>query len=88
MFVPLIYLTEVIPISINGIGVRDSAFVFFFLQVGYTKEEALAVSLLLIMMRYTFSILFGGSLFIKTFLNVSYGKKAKSVENEEVRNIR
>ncbi|NIS75867.1 MAG: flippase-like domain-containing protein [Deltaproteobacteria bacterium] len=81
MFVPLIYLTEAIPISINGIGIRDSAFVFFFLQVGNTKEEALALSLLVIMMRYMFSILVGGSLFLKMILNVSYEKKAKKVGN-------
>ena len=36
--VPAVYLTEMLPVSINGIGVRDSAFVFFFEEVGGTAE--------------------------------------------------
>jgi hypothetical protein len=66
MVVPLIYLTEALPISINGIGVRDSAFIFFFYQIGRTKEEAIAVSLLIIFMRYAFGLIFGGPLLLKT----------------------
>jgi uncharacterized protein (TIRG00374 family) len=82
MFVPLIFLTEALPISINGIGVRDSAFVFFFLQVGKTKEEALAVSLLLIMMRSLFIITVGGSLFLKDLFNVKLENKRNEVKIE------
>lgn len=79
MFVPLIYLTEVLPISINGIGVRDTAFVMFFLQFGNTKEEAIAVSLLLITMRYLFSFLFGGSLFMRHVWSYNFKNKAKKI---------
>ena len=68
MFVPLIWLTETLPISINGLGVREGAFVFFFVQAGYTKEEALAVALLVIAMRYLFFMTIGGSLFFKAML--------------------
>jgi uncharacterized membrane protein YbhN (UPF0104 family) len=68
MVIPLIYLTEALPISINGLGVREGAFVFFFLQAGYTKEEALGLALLVITMRYLFSLTIGGSLFIKVML--------------------
>jgi len=50
--VPLIYLTEMLPISINGIGVRDSAFAFFFERMGGTAAQGLAVSLLIIVIRY------------------------------------
>lgn len=64
IFVPLIYATEALPITINGLGVRESAFVFFFLQIGRTAEEALAVSLLVIGMRYLISVSIGGSLFL------------------------
>jgi len=59
VIIPLVYLTEVLPISINGIGVRDSAFVFFYVMLGYTKEEGLAVALLVLAMRYV-SGLVGG----------------------------
>ena len=62
--VPLIYLTEALPISINGLGVREGAFVFFFLQAGHSSEEAFAVSMLVILMRYLFSMTVGGSLLL------------------------
>lgn len=59
VIIPLVYLTEVLPISINGIGVRDSAFVFFYTTLGYAKEDGLAVALLVLAMRYV-SGLVGG----------------------------
>jgi uncharacterized membrane protein YbhN (UPF0104 family) len=54
--IPLIFLSEVLP-SINGIGVRDGAFVFFFPLVGSTAEQAMAVSLLVLVLRYVTSLL-------------------------------
>lgn len=65
--IPLIYLTDMIPFSINGIGIRDSAFVFFFALLGYAAEDALAVSITLISMRY-FVGLTGGGLLLKELL--------------------
>jgi uncharacterized protein (TIRG00374 family) len=50
--VPVVFLCEALPISINGIGVRESAFVFFLSRVGTTPEQALALSLLVIAIRY------------------------------------
>jgi uncharacterized protein (TIRG00374 family) len=70
MFVPLIYLTEVLPISINGLGVREAAFVFFFNMLGRPSEEAIAVSLLVITMRYLFTTAVGGSIFLFTLLRI------------------
>lgn len=63
--VPLIYLTEMLPISINGIGVRDSAFVYFFKQLGVAVEHGLALSLLLVAIRYLNGLV-GGALFLHT----------------------
>lgn len=65
--VPLVYLTDVIPLSINGIGVRDSAFVFFFTLMGYAAESALALSITLISMRYLIGMT-GGVLLLRDFL--------------------
>jgi uncharacterized protein (TIRG00374 family) len=74
MIIPLIYLMEMIPTSINGFGVREGAFVFFFTQLGFKKEEALAVALFLITLRYIFSLTIGGSILLKRFL-ISDNKK-------------
>lgn len=65
MVIPIIYLTEALPISINGLGVRESAFVFFLTRKGVMPEEALALGLLVITIRYFFSFLFGGTLFLR-----------------------
>lgn len=55
IFMPIIWLILVIPISISGLGVREGAFVFFFTQVGVSAADAVAISLLV----YTFSLIVG-----------------------------
>lgn len=67
VIIPLIYLTEILPISINGLGVRESAFGFFFALIGHTVEDGLAVSLLVIGMRYLLGLL-GGTLLLVTLI--------------------
>jgi uncharacterized membrane protein YbhN (UPF0104 family) len=56
--VPVIFLSEVLP-AINGIGVRDGAFVFFFGLVGSTAEKAMAVSIMVLLIRYLKSFVVG-----------------------------
>ena len=73
--IPLVYLTEALPISINGLGVREGAFVFFFTQAGVSKEKALALGLLVISIRYIFVMLIGGPLFLKEMLVSKTNKK-------------
>ena len=75
VIVPLIYLTEMLPISINGIGVRESAFVFFFALLGYATEEGLAVALLLIVMRYMEGLI-GGAFLLSTVIKEHWRTEA------------
>lgn len=63
IIIPLIHLIEAIPVSINGFGVREGAYVFFFTLIGRTKEEGLAVSLLMVLLRYVLGSL-GGLLWL------------------------
>ena len=67
VIIPLVFLTEALPISVNGAGVRDSAFVFFFVMLGHTMEEGLAMGLLVIAMR-SIGGLVGGSVLVATVL--------------------
>jgi hypothetical protein len=46
VFVPLINVLIMLPVSIGGIGVQEGAFIYFFSQVGVTSDEALTVALL------------------------------------------
>lgn len=43
---PIITLIAALPISVSGIGISEGAFVFFYMQVGLTPEQALAAALL------------------------------------------
>lgn len=45
VIVPLTFLLQLIPISLNGFGVREAAFSFFFTRLGLPLASALAVSL-------------------------------------------
>ena len=63
IFVPLITLGEALPISIFGIGVRDSLYVFFFAQGGATREQALSMALVYVLITLVYSLL-GGVLFL------------------------
>jgi hypothetical protein len=45
VIVPLSFLVQMMPVSINGFGVREAAFSFFFTRLGFPLASALAVSL-------------------------------------------
>ncbi|MCK4822914.1 flippase-like domain-containing protein, partial [bacterium] len=46
LFVPIISVLTMLPISLNGIGIREGAFVFFFTKVGISSAQALSMSIL------------------------------------------
>ncbi|MFC1693362.1 lysylphosphatidylglycerol synthase transmembrane domain-containing protein [Candidatus Latescibacterota bacterium] len=46
ILLPVIWVAGMMPVSINGIGVREGAFVFLFSTTGMAAEMALAISLL------------------------------------------
>jgi uncharacterized membrane protein YbhN (UPF0104 family) len=70
VIIPLIFLTDVLPISINGLGVRESAFAFFFVMNGLTVEQAVAVALLVVAERYLIGLV-GGLLLLATVVSGS-----------------
>ncbi|HEM61222.1 MAG TPA: flippase-like domain-containing protein, partial [Chloroflexi bacterium] len=47
LFTPLITFVLLIPISLGGIGLNQSAYVFFFNLVGVAEEKSLAMSLIM-----------------------------------------
>jgi len=46
IFAPLTNLASALPVSWNGLGVRESAYVFFLARVGVASEAAVALALL------------------------------------------
>ena len=62
IFVPIIIILTMLPLSLAGIGIREGAFVYFFSQVGMTVSEAFALSVLIYVLTMI-SILPGGIIF-------------------------
>lgn len=46
ILIPLITTITILPLSVAGIGVRESAFVFFFVPLGVSEPQAFSLSLL------------------------------------------
>lgn len=63
VFIPIIALFEALPISIYGIGIRDTAYVYFFAQIGMPSEHALGIALTHLVMNVLFAST-GGLLFL------------------------
>ena len=45
ILLPIIWLITMVPVSINGLGLREGAFVFLFSSAGMPRETAMAISL-------------------------------------------
>ena len=78
LVVPMIYLLEALPISINGLGVREGAFIFFFTKAGLGFERALAISLMVLFFLLV-KVLVGGGFFLLRYLLV---RKLRGVERQ------
>jgi uncharacterized membrane protein YbhN (UPF0104 family) len=62
LFIPIISALQLVPISLNGFGVREGAYIFFFGSQGVGHTEAVAASLLFTLLVSAVS-LSGGVLF-------------------------
>lgn len=45
VFIPMVTIASMVPISLNGLGVREGAYVYFLTQAGMSDSEALVFSL-------------------------------------------
>lgn len=63
IFVPIIFLITMIPISIHGLGLREGAFVFFFAKAGLAAPQALSISLISYILTLSFGII-GGIVYV------------------------
>jgi glycosyltransferase 2 family protein len=56
-FTPVVAIAQVLPLSLNGLGVREGAFVLFLGPLGVSAGQAIAVGLLVYAMTLTVSLL-------------------------------
>ena len=65
VFIPIIGAITLLPISIGGLGLRDASTIFFFAQVGISKDFAFAMSLMNFFFLMGFGVL-GGLIYVLT----------------------
>ncbi|MFA4947767.1 MAG: lysylphosphatidylglycerol synthase transmembrane domain-containing protein [Candidatus Krumholzibacteriia bacterium] len=78
VFVPLLSLIMILPISINGLGVREGAGILLFTQIGFSKEQALLMELITYAIMVMVSLV-GGFFYVQR----SFGRKSE-IEPQEV----
>jgi hypothetical protein len=79
VFVPLLSLIMILPISINGLGVREGAGILLFTQIGFSKEQALLMELITYAIMVVVSLLGGFYFFQRHF------ERARAVEPQGVK---
>lgn len=73
LFVPVVAIISVIPISINALGVREGGYVYLLATIGRTTSEALSLSLMIYAIGVLVS-LFGGILFVLRRERLPWGR--------------
>ncbi len=64
VFVPLLGLLMMLPITINGLGLREGAGILLFTRIGFLEEEAFLMEFLTYVVMVGISLI-GGALFLK-----------------------
>ena len=62
LFIPIIFAITMLPISLNGLGLREATYAYFFAQVGLSTEESVTISLFFFII-VTLVSLIGGVIF-------------------------
>jgi uncharacterized membrane protein YbhN (UPF0104 family) len=81
VFVPLLGLIMILPISINGLGVREGAGILLFTQIGFSKEQALLMELITYAIMVVVSLL-GGVFFLQRNLSRPLKSKPREVQSD------
>jgi uncharacterized membrane protein YbhN (UPF0104 family) len=63
IYLPIINVLSMIPVSFNALGVRENAYVFLFQRAGLSGEVSMTVSLVSFFLIFLWSLL-GGVFFI------------------------
>ena len=74
LFVPILAALISLPISLNGIGVREGAAVVLFQMAGLTREQAFSIPFLTYVISVLISLL-GGLIFISRTPRRAIGKR-------------
>lgn len=70
LFVPLIAIINLLPITFNGLGLREGIYTFLFVPVGVPAATAVAMSLAFYFLRFSAGLLGGLMLAIRSLLHL------------------
>jgi hypothetical protein len=56
ILIPLSFIVQMLPVSVNGFGVREATFGVYFTRIGLPLESALALSFAGAVLMMTFSV--------------------------------
>jgi uncharacterized protein (TIRG00374 family) len=68
VFIPLLGLLMTLPISLNGLGIREGTGVLLFAQIGFLQEEAFLMEFITYVVMVAVSLI-GGFIFLERHLN-------------------
>ncbi len=71
LFVPIIALVNLLPISFNGLGTREGVYLLLFVPAGIPSEQAIAMSLAYYGLRIIAGLLGGAMLAVRSLSNVA-----------------
>ncbi len=77
LFVPIIAIFNLLPISFNGLGTREGMYLLLFVPAGIASEQAIAMSLAFYFLRFTAGVLGGLMLAIKSTSNMARATLAR-----------
>lgn len=80
IFMPIINVLTMVPISINGLGVREAGFIYFFTSVSVSATDAVSISLLVSILSTMVSLL-GGLAYLLNLFNKSLLERDRRVSH-------
>ncbi|MBN9560597.1 MAG: flippase-like domain-containing protein [Alphaproteobacteria bacterium] len=82
LFLPMVTMITLLPISLGGLGVREIAMVYLFATVGVSSEDMLSISLTAHILNTALSLSGGIMLLASRFSWVSQGKNLSRLERK------
>jgi len=79
--IPVIFLLSMLPVSINGIGLRENLFVYFFAKMAVSPEKSLAIAWMAFVMILFYALIGGGIYMVRKGEKETISKLAN--ENED-----
>ncbi len=80
LFVPIISIINLLPLSFNGLGVREGAYQFLFVPLGVADASAIAMSLAFYFLRFSSGLIGGLLIAIRSAADFIQSSPAKNLQ--------